>query len=166
MRNLSVKRLSVLMIGIRAWQGEKWSYDRPVKGHQEELIVSDSLLSTLPDKWQLDQPNLKLHELSEKITLEPTELDSEESFGPYAITEAQLATGFWLMGRLYVDETEAGKCGIDLDAVPVPGTLPVIWELNSNGKLDRLHNDCSVATAPPTYYATKKLEGFFALGDK
>jgi hypothetical protein len=166
MRNLSVRRLTVMMIGVRVWQGDKWQYDRSVKDNLSELIVSDNLVSEVPDKWTQNEDRLKLHRLGEEITLEPTELDSDETFGPYSIEESQVERGFWVMGRLYVEETERGKCGIDPARQPDRGTLPHVCELNSKGSPDCTKTECSVVISPATYYFPKRINGLVSLEEK
>ncbi|GEM_PF-2864757 len=147
LRNLSVRQLTVLMLGVRVWQGDKWTDAAPVEGHQKDLILSDILVN---DCTNLCTPQsatgpLRLREL-EDITIEPTEPEIEETFGPYPLKKEDLDQGFWLTGRAYVAETESANCQIDARRPPKPGVLPFL-----DG------SRCSAAVAPAEYYTAKNV---------
>lgn len=161
LRNLSVRELTVLMIGLRVWQGDKWDDNISVGENTDAAIIADNLVSDCPSslcKTDWSKGRLRLRKLTDQITLEATEGDSELSFGPYPITKDQVNRGLWLEGSAYVTETDHGPCAIHTLEAPSLGELPYVCEARTNNQA-KCYEDarCSNATGPATFYSKGEL---------
>jgi len=160
LKNFSARHTDIVMLGVRVWKGSKWDdkHDSP-SDYPDDILVSDILVANCPNSFcrqenekKESEKALKLRTFDQGISVETSEPETNQNFGPYNISQQQAKSGIWVEGFAYAQQTEQGECQLNTSKIPEKGDTPSFCEKIGDRILCKPPGSCTSAYSSPEFY--------------